>query len=387
MASTRLLGSMTTMMMPPPSMLLLCSRRGFQAAAASGGGPCVARNLAARSFHQSTMRALPSRHLLQLTQGLRETQSHFQPRNISARLLHRSSRKSAAIVLPSESIATTSSSASATAAVSPIISSTSSSSSTGESEQLPRLTAPSVSTHLFVIAGLVFAIVVVGGLTRLTESGLSITEWNLVTGTLPPLSHEDWLSEYNKYMVTPEGQLMNKGMTIDEFKNIYVWEWGHRFLGRIIGLAFLAPIPYYLYKRKLSSKSAGMLFAIATLIGGQGALGWYMVKSGLTHEAIQARDGVPRVSQYRLAAHLGMAFLVYSLALRHAIGVRRDFNLAKLGKAIGGKLNSVQESLRLLNTPQAKRVRLLVTGLTGLIFITAISGESLIFSLTHSTMT
>lgn len=226
-----------------------------------------------------------------------------------------------------------------------------------------------------MIAGLVFSIVVVGGLTRLTESGLSITEWNLVTGTLPPLSQEDWLSEYNKYMVTPEGQLMNKGMTLEEFKRIYGWEWGHRFLGRIIGIAFLAPIPYYLYKRKLSRRSAAMLFTIATLIGGQGALGWYMVKSGLTHEAIQARDGVPRVSQYRLAAHLGMAFLVYALALRHAIGVRRDWNLAKLGRAIGGKVTSAQQSLTLLNTPQARRVRVLVTGLTGLIFVTAISGE------------
>lgn len=263
-----------------------------------------------------------------------------------------------------------------TAAAEPVRTSSTSSTagSSSSSSELPRLTTPGVSTHLFVISGLVFAIVVVGGLTRLTESGLSITEWNLVTGTLPPLSQEDWLSEYNKYMVTPEGQLMNKGMTLEEFKRIYSWEWGHRFLGRIIGIAFLAPIPYYLFKRKLSRRSAVMLFTIATLIGGQGALGWYMVKSGLTHEAIQARDGVPRVSQYRLAAHLGMAFLVYALALRHAVGVRRDWNLAKLGKAIGGKGSSAQQSLTLLNTPQANRVRVLVTGLTGLVFLTAISG-------------
>ena len=248
--------------------------------------------------------------------------------------------------------------------------STSTSSATGD---LPRLTAPSVSNHLFLISGLVFSIVVVGGLTRLTESGLSITEWNLVTGTLPPLNHEQWMSEYDKYMRTPEGTLMNNDMTINEFKRIYGWEWGHRFLGRFIGIAFLAPIPYFLYKGRLSRRTGAYLFVIATLIGGQGALGWYMVKSGITTEAIQARDGVPRVSQYRLAAHLGMAFLVYSLALRHALAVRKDWAVARASegnKGVGGL-----ETLRLLRTPQANKMRILVTGLTGLIFLTAISGE------------
>jgi cytochrome c oxidase assembly protein subunit 15 len=182
------------------------------------------------------------------------------------------------------------------------------------------------------------------------------------------------MSEYDKYMVTPEGTMMNKGMTLSEFKQIYAWEWGHRFLGRMIGIALLAPIPYFIYKRKVSRKTGVYLFGIATLVGGQGALGWYMVKSGLTHEAIQARDGVPRVSQYRLAAHLGMAFLVYALALRHAISIRRDWNLAKLGKGIAGS-KGVGESLRALSTPQSTRLRVLVTGLTGLVFFTAISGK------------
>lgn len=243
-------------------------------------------------------------------------------------------------------------------------------------DDLPILTSPAVSTHLFIISGLVFAIVIVGGLTRLTESGLSITEWNLVTGTLPPLTQEAWQSEYDKYMVTPEGTLMNKDMSVNEFKRIYGWEWGHRFLGRIIGLAFLAPIPYFLIKRKASKKTAAILFGIATLIGGQGALGWYMVKSGITTEAIQARDGVPRVSQYRLAAHLGMAFLVYALSLRHALAIRRDWGLARLGKDLSGLPGRAQESVRLLNTRQAKRLRYMTNILTGLVFFTAISGES-----------
>lgn len=186
------------------------------------------------------------------------------------------------------------------------------------------------------------------------------------------------MSEYDKYMVTPEGTMMNKGMTLSEFKQIYAWEWGHRFLGRMIGIALLAPIPYFIYKRKLSKKTGVYLFGIATLVGGQGALGWYMVKSGLTHEAIQARDGVPRVSQYRLAAHLGMAFLVYALALRHAISIRRDWNLAKLGRGIAG-VRGVAESLRALSTPRATRLRYLVNGLTGLVFLTAISGRHCIY--------
>ena len=345
-----------------------------------GASPCVTLKslpsvnvrFLARSLHQAAAAAGRQSSTSRLSTSLPSLPSTSTPSRILKntriqpsllRAFHRSTRRPATIT--AEPVATSSSSSS----------SSSSSGSNASSSELPRLTSPGVSTHLFVISGLVFAIVVVGGLTRLTESGLSITEWNLVTGTLPPLNQEDWLSEYNKYMVTPEGQLMNKGMTLEEFKRIYGWEWGHRFLGRIIGIAFLAPIPYYLYKRKLSKRSAVMLFTIATLIGGQGALGWYMVKSGLTHEAIQARDGVPRVSQYRLAAHLGMAFLVYALSLRHALGVRRDWNLAKLGKAIGGKVASAQQSLTLLNTPQANRVRVLVTGLTGLIFLTAISGE------------
>lgn len=251
----------------------------------------------------------------------------------------------------------------------------SSSKSSAAEEDTPRLTSPSVATHLYIIAGLVFAIVVVGGLTRLTESGLSITEWNLVTGTLPPLNAADWQSEYDKYIVSPEGTLMNKGMTMEEFKRIYAWEWGHRFLGRVIGLAFLAPIPYFALRRKLSGRSAAMLAGIATLIGGQGALGWYMVKSGITHEAIQARDGVPRVSQYRLAAHLGMAFLVYSLALRHAIGIKRDWAIAKLGQGLSGMTNSIPSTLRLLQTPQAYMIRRYATAMTALVFLTAISGK------------
>lgn len=149
----------------------------------------------------------------------------------------------------------------------------------------------------------------------------------------------------------------------------------------MIGLAFLAPIPYFLLRRKLSPRSSASLLTIGTLIGCQGAMGWYMVKSGLDEASVQELGGVPRVSQYRLAAHLGMAFLVYSACLRLALGVGRDYKIVNGGgKGIGsglGGFSSVQETLTKLNATPAARVRIMVTALTALIFLTAVSGKLL----------
>lgn len=233
-----------------------------------------------------------------------------------------------------------------------------------------------MSRYLVVIGGLVFAIVVVGGLTRLTESGLSITEWNLVSGTLPPLTEEAWEAEFAKYRATPEWRLLNQHIDLESFKYIYRWEWGHRFLGRMIGLAFLLPIPYFLLRKRLSRPAKGGLFAIATLIGGQGALGWYMVQSGLDQSQLDLRDGVPRVSQYRLAAHLGMAFAVYAACLRLAGGALRDWKVAKRGLPLGRVAGNLAQSLELLNGRVATRTRMMVTALTGMVFLTAISGAA-----------
>jgi heme a synthase len=155
---------------------------------------------------------------------------------------------------------------------------------------------------LLSVGLLVFLIVIVGGITRLTESGLSITEWKPVAGLLPPLNQADWLAEFEKYRKIPEYQLINKGMSLSDFQFIYFWEWIHRQLGRVIGLAFALPFAWFVYKRAVPSGYAVRLLAILALIGMQGALGWWMVSSGL-----EARTDV---SHYRLAAHLLTALFI-----------------------------------------------------------------------------
>lgn len=169
------------------------------------------------------------------------------------------------------------------------------------------LVPPAVSLWLGLVALLIVAMIVLGGLTRLTDSGLSITEWRPVTGAIPPLSDAAWQAEFDKYKTIPEYALVNKGMTLDAFKAIYWWEWSHRFLGRLIGLVFFVPFVWFLVRRQLPSWVAPRLAVIFLLGAAQGALGWYMVKSGLSVRV--------DVSQYRLAAHLGLAFLIYGAVL------------------------------------------------------------------------
>lgn len=171
----------------------------------------------------------------------------------------------------------------------------------------------------------------------------------------------------------------NSHITLEEFKTIYFWEWSHRILGRVIGLTFLAPIPYFLLRRRLSPRSSLSLLGIGTLIGGQGALGWYMVKSGLDEASVKELGGVPRVSQYRLAAHLGMAFLVYAGCLRMGLGVGRDWKIVNGGQEGKGAglagWKGVAETLQGINSKTVGRVRIATGVVTGLIFLTAISGE------------
>jgi len=160
---------------------------------------------------------------------------------------------------------------------------------------------------LVLMALLVGLMVVVGGATRLTDSGLSITEWRPVTGAIPPLTTEAWQAEFDKYKQIPEYKLVNQGMTLAEFKTIFWWEWGHRFLGRFIGFAFLFPFVFFVLKRKVERGLAPKLLIMFVGGGAQGALGWFMVQSGLA-------DRVD-VSQYRLAAHLAAAFLIFAYIL------------------------------------------------------------------------
>jgi cytochrome c oxidase assembly protein subunit 15 len=160
-----------------------------------------------------------------------------------------------------------------------------------------------VAVWLLVCCALLFAMVVVGGVTRLTHSGLSITEWQPIVGTLPPLDEADWNAAFAKYQATPEYRLINRGMTLVAFQRIFWWEYFHRLLGRAIGVAFLLPLLWFAARRMIPAGLAPRLVGIFLLGALQGAMGWYMVQSGLVDD--------PRVSQLRLTAHLGLAFVIF----------------------------------------------------------------------------
>jgi cytochrome c oxidase assembly protein subunit 15 len=163
-----------------------------------------------------------------------------------------------------------------------------------------------VRIWLHVLAGMVLVMVMVGGMTRLTGSGLSITTWKPISGIIPPLSEADWLAEFAGYKLIPQYEVYNHWMTLEDFKGIFWWEWGHRFLGRVIGFAFAIPFVIFLVQRRLTRDMIWPLAGLFVLGGFQGFLGWWMVSSGLTE--------LTSVSQYRLAAHLTAA-LVLLLAL------------------------------------------------------------------------
>jgi cytochrome c oxidase assembly protein subunit 15 len=171
-----------------------------------------------------------------------------------------------------------------------------------------------VSNWLLFVASLVFLIVVVGGITRLTESGLSITEWRPVTGALPPLSPADWEEAFALYKATPEYSQINRGMSLAEFKFIFFWEWFHRLLGRIIGLAFALPFAWFAVKRQIPSGYGWRLTLLLLLGGLQGVIGWWMVVSGLSLRT--------DVSHFRLAIHLMTALFILGLLIWTALDLR-----------------------------------------------------------------
>lgn len=173
-----------------------------------------------------------------------------------------------------------------------------------------------VSLWLYAMAVLVFAMVIVGGATRLTDSGLSITEWQPLLGAIPPLDESHWREAFEKYKAIPQYQLLNSGMTLEEFKTIYWWEWSHRFLGRFIGAAFIVPLIVFWVLGAIPRRLAPRLLAIFALGGAQGALGWFMVMSGLSERV--------DVSQYRLAAHLSLAALIFAALLWVAYGLNGE---------------------------------------------------------------
>jgi heme a synthase len=173
-----------------------------------------------------------------------------------------------------------------------------------------------IRVWLFAVAALVFAMIVVGGATRLTDSGLSITEWLPILGAIPPLSADDWQSAFQKYQQIPEYELVNKGMSLHEFQFIYWWEWTHRFLGRLIGLAYALPLLVFWATGRIPQGYGTKLAAILALGALQGFIGWFMVQSGLS-------DRVD-VSHYRLALHLTTAFFILAAILWVAFDLHPD---------------------------------------------------------------
>ena len=161
--------------------------------------------------------------------------------------------------------------------------------------------------------------VVVGGVTRLTHSGLSITEWQPIVGALPPMNDAQWNEAFLKYRATPEYTQVNRGMSLDAFKRIFWWEYFHRLLGRVIGAAFLLPLLWFTVRRSIPRGFTAQLFGIFLLGALEGGLGWYMVKSGLVDD--------PRVSQLRLAAHLALALLIFGAMLWTAMSLLRPLPL------------------------------------------------------------
>jgi len=164
-----------------------------------------------------------------------------------------------------------------------------------------------MAVWLLTCCALIFAMVVLGGVTRLTRSGLSIVEWDPIMGAIPPITQTQWEQTFGKYKQTPEYVKVNRGMSLGDFKGIFYVEWAHRLLGRLIGLVFLLPFLYFLIRRQIGRQLVPKLLTMFVLGGLQGVLGWYMVKSGLVD--------MPRVSAYRLTAHLALAVVIYAYIL------------------------------------------------------------------------
>lgn len=172
-----------------------------------------------------------------------------------------------------------------------------------------------ISRWLLTVAALVFLMVVVGGITRLTESGLSMVRWEPISGVVPPIGEQAWQAEFDAYRATPEYQKINRGMSLSEFKEIFFWEYVHRLLGRLIGLAFALPLAWFAWKRAIPSGYGWKLVGLLALGGLQGAVGWWMVASGLIDR--------PEVSHIRLAVHLLLALFIFSLLIWTALDLAR----------------------------------------------------------------
>ncbi len=188
---------------------------------------------------------------------------------------------------------------------------------------------------LMSLFALVATMIVVGGLTRLTGSGLSITEWAPMTGAIPPMSDADWQAEFERYRAIPQYELVNRGMSLEEFKVIYWWEWGHRQLGRLVGLVWAVGFFGFLIARRIPAGWTPRLLGLGALGGLQGAIGWWMVASGL-------EDGMIAVASYRLAVHLGLAFVILGLLAWYVMSMGRSAaDLMQARRAREGRLSGL----------------------------------------------
>nr|XP_012232806.1 PREDICTED: cytochrome c oxidase assembly protein COX15 homolog [Linepithema humile] len=221
-----------------------------------------------------------------------------------------------------------------------------------------------VGSWLLTCGGMVFVAVALGGITRLTESGLSMVTWRLL-GEKMPLNNTQWLSEFERYKQFPEYKITNQNMTLEEFKRIWWMEYLHRMWGRLIGAVFIIPATYFWSKGMLKRGMKTRVVTLGLLIGLQGLMGWYMVKSGLEDRFVEPSD-VPRVSQYRLAAHLGLALLIYTGFLYNAL----DYLIP--AKKLAVNFSNSKITSNAMKT--IKRFKRLVHSTKGLIFFTALSG-------------
>ncbi len=210
---------------------------------------------------------------------------------------------------------------------------------TGVIDRHPKGARKAIRLWLLVLFALVCVMIVVGGMTRLTDSGLSITEWRPVTGAIPPFSQEMWLEEFEKYRQIDQYQIMNQGMSLEEFKIIYWWEWGHRQLGRVIGLVWGLGFLFFWLTKRIPTGWTPRLLGLGALGGLQGAIGWWMVASGLN-------EGMTAVASYRLAVHLGLAFVILGLIAWYSFLLNRpESDLIAARRAREGQLVTLSTAL------------------------------------------
>ncbi|KAF9151350.1 Cytochrome c oxidase assembly protein cox15 [Linnemannia schmuckeri] len=312
--------------------------------------------LSTRSLSTRTLNTLRTNNLARPTTALGASWTKAAPSSTF-------STRSAALMVKARFQSTVTASGSTTASTTAAATATTTAKAATAAPEI--VVKPIVGYWMMTISAMTFGIVVVGGMTRLTESGLSIVEWNLIKGMKPPRSQAEWEEEFEKYKQFPEYKILNHGMSLEEFKRIFYYEWSHRMLGRAIGAAFILPGLYFASRGMLSKAIARRSWIIGGLIGFQGALGWYMVKSGLDEQLMSTPGATPRVSQYRLAAHLGSAFLIYTGAFMTGLKVLTDYNISK------GAYESLASAI---NNPILKRFKGAAHGIVALVFFTAISG-------------